>query len=173
MNNKLVFHYSQEVPTLAKAIFQEENFRSNIKVESSIQEESPAPTDPRMKSEITGQKLFALASQCKVSIVLSPTTLMIGMNEFQQEHGMSGRALRRLPVLALARYIGIGTSTTNMALSGPAATKKSKSKVNGASKNGMHGAGNQVKNRGADVAVWLDAMTKVVKDQASEHGKLS
>jgi pachytene checkpoint protein 2 len=86
---------------------------------------------------------------------------------------MSGRALRRLPVLALARYIGIGTSTTSMALSGPAATKKSKSKVNGASKNGMNGAGNQVKNQGADVGVWLDAMTKVVKDQASEHGKLS
>jgi len=89
---------------------------------------------------------------------------------------MSGRALRRLPVLALARYIGIGTSTTSLALSAPAATKAAKIKINGASKNGsvnVNGAGNLIKSRGADVGVWLDAMVKVVKDQASEHGKLS
>jgi len=89
---------------------------------------------------------------------------------------MSGRALRRLPVLALARYIGIGTSTTSLALSAPAATKATKIKINVASKNGsvnVNGAKNLIKSRGADVGVWLDAMVKVVKDQASEHGKLS
>jgi len=146
-----------EVPSLAKAVFHEESCRSSIKVESSVHEESQASIDPRQKSEITGQRLFALASRCK-------------------EQGMSGRALRRLPVLALARYIGIGTSTTSLALSAPAATKAAKIKINGASKNGsvnVNGAGNLIKSRGADVGVWLDAMVKVVKDQASEHGKLS
>jgi len=142
-----------EVPTLAKAIFDEENFRSGIKVESSDQEQSQSPVDPRKKSEIIGQRLFALASQCK-------------------EQGMSGRALRRLPVLALARYIGIGTSTTNLAISAPVATKSSKDKLNGPSKI-VNGTGNQIRNRGADIDMWLDAMVKVVKDQAMEHQKLS
>lgn len=88
---------------------------------------------------------------------------------------MSGRALRRLPVLALAGYIGIGTSTTTQTLSAPAATKVSKTKINGASKSGggsMNGDG-KIKSQGTDIGVWLDAMVKVVKDQASEHGKLS
>jgi hypothetical protein len=87
---------------------------------------------------------------------------------------MSGRALRRLPVLALARYIGIGTSTTNLTLSAPAVTKATKS--NGVSKSGsanVNGAGHPIKGLGAAVGAWLDAMVKVVNDQASEHGKLS
>jgi len=87
---------------------------------------------------------------------------------------MSGRALRRLPVLALARYIGIGTSTTGLTLSAPATTKAGKIKINGASKSrDVNGAGSPPKGLGADVGLWLDAMVKVVKDQASEHGKLS
>jgi hypothetical protein len=55
----------QEVPTLAKAVFHEESFRSSIKIESSDHEVSEAPIDPRKKSEIVGQRLFELASQCK------------------------------------------------------------------------------------------------------------
>lgn len=74
---------------------------------------------------------------------------------------MSGRALRRLPVLALARYIGIGASSTVSALSAPTKTSK------------INGVNNGVKNTGAAVGVWLDAMEKVVKDQAFEHEKLS
>lgn len=85
---------------------------------------------------------------------------------------MSGRALRRLPVLALARYIGIGTSTTSQVLSVPTAKA---TKINGVSKSGsvsVNGAGQPIKGPGVDVGAWLDAMVKVVKDQASEHGKL-
>lgn len=84
---------------------------------------------------------------------------------------MSGRALRRLPVLALARYIGIGTSATTLALSAPAKTKPVKG---GSSKSRTPSVppDTTTKGLGADVAVWLDAMEKVVKDQASEHGKL-
>lgn len=86
---------------------------------------------------------------------------------------MSGRALRRLPVLAFAGYIGIGTSTITQTLSAPTATKVSKTKINGASKDGsMNGDGTLKKSQGTDIGVWLDAMVKVVKDQASEHGKL-
>lgn len=80
---------------------------------------------------------------------------------------MSGRALRRLPVLALARYIGIGTSSTALALSTPSVKA---SKINNA-KNG-HTNGAESKSLGADVVIWLDAMEKVVQEQGSEHGKL-
>ncbi|KIM91051.1 hypothetical protein PILCRDRAFT_162053 [Piloderma croceum F 1598] len=143
-----------EVPTLAKAVFHEESFRSSIKVESSDHEVPQAPIDPRKKSEIIGQRLFELASQCKAQ-------------------GMSGRALRRLPVLALARYIGIGTSTASIFLSAPATTKTTKIKINGALKSReVNGAGNP-KGFGANVDLWLDAMVKVVEDQTREHGKLS
>lgn len=76
---------------------------------------------------------------------------------------MSGRALRRLPVLALARYIGIETYSTILALSAPTKTSKTSSVNNGVG----------VKSAGAAVGVWLDAMEKVVKDQAFEHEKLS
>jgi hypothetical protein len=86
---------------------------------------------------------------------------------------MSGRALRRLPVLALARYIGIGTSTASMSLSDPATAITTKIKINGASKSReVNGAGNP-KGFGANVDLWLDAMVKVVEDQTREHGKLS
>jgi hypothetical protein len=60
----------QEVPTLAKAIFHEENLRSSIKIELG-EEESRTLVDPRIKSEITGQRLLALASQCKVCSFIS------------------------------------------------------------------------------------------------------
>lgn len=66
---------------------------------------------------------------------------------------MSGRALRRLPVLALARYIGIGH------LNAPSNTVPT---TNGARKT----------NTGADVNVWLEGMEKVVKEQAKEHERL-
>lgn len=66
---------------------------------------------------------------------------------------MSGRALRRLPVLALARYIGIGP------LSAPSNATPT---INGARK----------ANTGADVDVWLEGMEKVVREQAKEHERL-
>lgn len=82
---------------------------------------------------------------------------------------MSGRALRRLPVLALAHYIGIGTSSTSLPLSTPDSEQKT-AKLNGSS---GHVNGTRPKTLGADVGTWLDAMEKVVKEQSTEHVKLS
>ncbi len=64
---------------------------------------------------------------------------------------MSGRSLRRLPVLAHARYIG------SMPLSAP----RQKQVLGG-------GAHTSV----TDVTVWLQAMEKVVDAQAIERGRL-
>ena len=64
---------------------------------------------------------------------------------------MSGRSLRRLPVLAHARYIG------SMPLSGPRRKQ---------------GANGEVHTSATDVAVWLQAMEKVVDAQAIERGRL-
>ena len=62
---------------------------------------------------------------------------------------MSGRALRRLPVLALARYIGVG----NMGVA--------------------YGASQALDGRaGTPVEVWLDGMEKAVKDQGMQQEKL-
>ncbi|KAJ7774325.1 P-loop containing nucleoside triphosphate hydrolase protein [Mycena maculata] len=90
--------------------------------------------DSREKSKNVALRLLSLAAQCRTQ-------------------GMSGRALRRLPVLALARYIGIGhlTVPSNAA---PAAN------------------GTRKLSTGADVDVWLDGMEKVVKEQAKEHERL-
>ena len=60
---------------------------------------------------------------------------------------MSGRSLRRLPVLAHARYIG------------SLAMLHASTAVNGRS--GKVG--------GTDVSVWLEAMERVVEDQAKER----
>lgn len=76
---------------------------------------------------------------------------------------MSGRALRRLPVLALARYVGTGSlvtphhasrATTPIAAGSGSATTMTSGRV------------------GADVDVWLAGMEKVVKEQAKELKKL-
>ncbi|KAF7313625.1 AAA domain-containing protein [Mycena chlorophos] len=89
--------------------------------------------DPREKSKHLALRLLSLAAQCRTQ-------------------GMSGRALRRLPVLALARYIGIGH------LAPPTTTSGAK--------------GNRKQHSGADVDVWLDGMEKVIRDQASEKDKI-
>lgn len=64
---------------------------------------------------------------------------------------MSGRSLRRLPVLAHARYIG------SMPLSAPRQ---------------KHGLGGGAHTSVTDVTVWLQAMEKVVDAQAIERGRL-
>ena len=66
---------------------------------------------------------------------------------------MSGRSLRRLPVLAHARYIG------SMPLSGPRR------------KQGTNGRDEECKSA-TDVTVWLQAMERVVDAQAIERGRL-
>lgn len=73
---------------------------------------------------------------------------------------MSGRSLRRLPVLAHARYISLGYASPQIATTDPAGQKT----VNGSMvphPPGPSGLGTQVE-------VWLDAMEKVVESQAGE-----
>ncbi|PPQ99785.1 hypothetical protein CVT26_009162 [Gymnopilus dilepis] len=88
-------------------------------------------TDPQARSKAVGLRLLALATQCR-------------------EQGMSGRALRRLPVLALARYIGIGNLFNTQVFSG---TSK--------------------ESQGTSAEVWLDGMEKAVREHVQESGKLS
>jgi hypothetical protein len=64
---------------------------------------------------------------------------------------MSGRALRRLPVLALARYVGIGNVNFSRPLSSNAT--------------GL--------NLEAPIAVWLDGLEMAVHEQGKEKDNLN
>ena len=67
---------------------------------------------------------------------------------------MSGRALRRLPVLALARYIGIGhLCVPRHEFKAPASSQAVPDPLTEG-------------NIGADVEVWLDGMERAVEEQA-------
>ncbi|KAF8898173.1 P-loop containing nucleoside triphosphate hydrolase protein [Gymnopilus junonius] len=87
--------------------------------------------DPQDRSKNVSLRLLALATQCRTQ-------------------GMSGRALRRLPVLALARYIGIGNFFRPQ-ISG-VLPKESK---------------------GTPVEVWLDGMEKAVGEHVRESERLN
>ena len=73
---------------------------------------------------------------------------------------MSGRSLRRLPVLAHARFIG------GMATLPPRPHGDSRTHVNGVNGKLKKAGG------GTDVSLWLDAMDKVVVGQATERDRL-
>jgi len=62
---------------------------------------------------------------------------------------MSGRALRRLPVLALARYLGMGSITS----------------CQGDVTNGLAAGA-------ADIDTWLNDMDQVIQEQARERDHL-
>lgn len=87
---------------------------------------------------------------------------------------MSGRALRRLPVLALARYIGIGSASTNLAISLDQSIAPTTKETNGPGAwNGVNGSNTSgTGKRGADVEVWLEGMEKVILERGAEHEKL-
>jgi pachytene checkpoint protein 2 len=72
---------------------------------------------------------------------------------------MSGRSLRRLPVLAHARYISLGYVSTL----GPVDLAAQKG-INGTKAPGAPGPS----GLGTQVEVWLNAMEKVVEGQAGE-----
>ncbi len=67
---------------------------------------------------------------------------------------MSGRSLRRLPVLAHARYIGTMAPLGSLYTAG---TTGARGKLGGFS------------STATDVSVWLDAMENVVQKQALER----
>ena len=77
----------------------------------------------------------------------------------KQSQNLSGRALRRLPVLALARYIGVGNF--NPIHSGTVMPTAPSNTTNADF------------NVGADVEVWLEGMEKVVKEQRKELDHLT
>jgi hypothetical protein len=93
---------------------------------------------------------------------------------------MSGRALRRLPVLALARYIGNGLETSACVAFDDCAT--SKNLMNGAKQVGNNGQNLNLAERsrlnqtsrvgGADVLEWLDGMKTVLQDSKAEVQRL-
>lgn len=70
---------------------------------------------------------------------------------------MSGRALRRLPVMAMARFIGVGNVPFSSSAGKGPKPEPSASLQTGA----------------AQVEQWLDGMEAVVKDQAKELDRLA
>ncbi|KAJ8595371.1 AAA-domain-containing protein [Rhizopogon salebrosus TDB-379] len=112
-----------EVPPLDLALYYEKGNRRR----------SGIPNDVLAYSEKDlALTLLALADKCRA----------------QQ---LSGRALRRLPVLALARYIGTGVSTS----SATATSSLNNSRFQ------------------TGIRMWLDAMDTVLTDRAADHGKLA
>lgn len=71
---------------------------------------------------------------------------------------MSGRALRRLPVLALAHYIG-HLCVPRHEFKAPASSQTVPDPL-------AEG------NKGTDVEVWLDGMERAVEEQAEGKGRL-
>ncbi|KIL00371.1 hypothetical protein PAXRUDRAFT_130019 [Paxillus rubicundulus Ve08.2h10] len=119
------------VPPLEDVLYMEKNgWYSKTCLSDKVMDTSYAQQDK------IGKTLLELATKCR-------------------EQGLSGRALRRLPVLALAGYIGVGVSASSIA---------SSPSPNAPSPNGAFRT---------DINAWLDAMKKVVDDRASEHGKLA
>ena len=125
-----------DVPTIADARMYERagDFTSMSPTE--------APQDPDLLSVYVAFRLLALAAECRAL-------------------GISGRALRRLPVLALAKYIGVGSITTH--LSPPLSMKNVQANGNGRPvvTNGIP----RHVGRAADVVTWLGAIAKVLKDR--------
>ncbi|KAI0650044.1 P-loop containing nucleoside triphosphate hydrolase protein [Trametes meyenii] len=136
-----------EVPSLPQAqIFERTADFSNLSLDATRVEPSPAPSasqeqalDARERSRTISIRLLKLAQKCR-------------------DQEMSGRSLRRLPVLAHARYIGTL----------PTAAPRIVAKVNGVSK----ASSGHERGAGAAVEVWLDAMERVVESQATERSRL-
>ncbi|KAH7922893.1 AAA-domain-containing protein, partial [Leucogyrophana mollusca] len=129
------------VPALNEALYYEKTSRFAPSLPSAHTTPTSAP-DQHQQKEALGRSLLALSDKCR-------------------EQRLSGRALRRLPVLALARYIGTGVS---------------KSVVHAPNGTGTGTAGGGKQGAGAgfqtSIELWLDAMEKVVLDRAAEHGRL-
>jgi hypothetical protein len=84
---------------------------------------------------------------------------------------MSGRALRRLPVLALARYLGIGYKHHVPTLQSPQDGVSRRGSLNGTERReeGPSDRGGAV----ADVEVWLEGMESVILDSAEESKRFA
>ncbi|PIL36790.1 transporter [Ganoderma sinense ZZ0214-1] len=135
-----------DVPGLAQAqLYERTADFSNLSLTAAqpIIDDTASPSagtmelDPKERSRLLSICLLQLAQKCR-----------------NQE--MSGRSLRRLPVLAHARYIRTL----------PAVSPRPASRPNGASKQPF------TSGRGTAVETWLDAMERVVQAQATERTRL-
>ncbi|KAH9938420.1 P-loop containing nucleoside triphosphate hydrolase protein [Fomitopsis serialis] len=106
---------------------------------SLSQQANEHAADSRERSKHVALKLLTLAEKCK-------------------NQGMSGRSLRRLPVLAHARHIGTLPMPSRSAV-----------QINGATKTKRNGLASEKKGTGSAVEVWLDAMERVIDSQALER----
>ncbi|KAH9894292.1 P-loop containing nucleoside triphosphate hydrolase protein [Cubamyces lactineus] len=135
-----------EVPSLPQAqIFERTAQFSNLSLDPTVSEQSPPSASQterlqsRERSKSIALRLLKLAQKCR-------------------DQEMSGRSLRRLPVLAHARYIGTL----------PSALPRVSARPNGISKSN----GQEPRGGGAAVETWLDAMERVVESQATERARL-
>ncbi|EGO01751.1 hypothetical protein SERLA73DRAFT_70918 [Serpula lacrymans var. lacrymans S7.3] len=134
--------HATEVPPLSEAKHYEANdkYERLSALQAPIVEYEQLP-DAHAERKNVGLQLLMLASKCR-------------------EQGLSGRALRRLPVMALARYIGVGGH--------PSLTK------------GFTASGKLNKPNGSrlldgpsmDIGAWLDSIESVVSDRAVQYEKL-
>lgn len=77
---------------------------------------------------------------------------------------MSGRSLRRLPVLAHARYIGLGLQPEQVATNAPVA-------MNGAGASRKTPVVSVRRTNPCPVELWLDAMDRVVASREVDRGR--
>ncbi|KAI0370252.1 P-loop containing nucleoside triphosphate hydrolase protein [Pilatotrama ljubarskyi] len=139
-----------EVPGLAQAqIYERTADFSNLSLDRAHGAEAAALSSSqtqtlhaRERSKAIAIRLLKLAQKCR-------------------DQEMSGRSLRRLPVLAHARYIGTI----------PTAAPRVTAKVNGTSKKGASPA-QEHRIPGAAVEKWLEAMERVVENQGTERSRL-
>ncbi|KAF8511192.1 P-loop containing nucleoside triphosphate hydrolase protein [Gautieria morchelliformis] len=129
-----------DVPTIAQADMYSKTAGDFDGVEAS---------NNRGRSNRAGLKLLKLSEKCR---------------------GMSGRTLRRLPVLAHANYIGLPIPATTL----PSLNHITSTHSNGKSKKKKsknEGMGN-IAGPQTDVEHWLDAMDKVVETQIGERSRV-
>ncbi|KAI0721851.1 P-loop containing nucleoside triphosphate hydrolase protein [Cerioporus squamosus] len=134
-----------DVPSLAQAqLYERTADFSNLSLTTppTAQPAAPSPQgqDARERSRLLAIRLLALAQKCR-------------------DQEMSGRSLRRLPVLAHARYIGTL----------PAGAPRATARANGVKPNKTSTLP-QVPS--AAVETWLDAVERVVQSQATERTRL-
>ncbi|KZT12967.1 P-loop containing nucleoside triphosphate hydrolase protein [Laetiporus sulphureus 93-53] len=125
-----------DVPSLAQAQLYE---RTHLSQSSGAFQTS----DPRERSRNVALRLLALSERCRIQ-------------------GMSGRSLRRLPVLAHARYIGALPML---------APKRPDPQANGASSKIKKGLADERQATSTEVEVWLDAMERVIETQGAEKDR--
>ncbi|KAH8830297.1 P-loop containing nucleoside triphosphate hydrolase protein [Flagelloscypha sp. PMI_526] len=88
--------------------------------------------------------------------------------------GLSGRSLRRLPVLALAQHLSLGKfplpSNFNTGTSSAAPTPKNTPRPVGKGVNGINGGNNTLAQ--VTVEMWIEGIEKVVREKGSQLEKL-